>query len=233
MSGRTIGARAGRRGDQPWHGHLRNACAASGRAAPAKPQQTPGSGEGKEAESWPVPIDSSKSTLTLGGAPRARMGAHSGCVCALRCRMNSMLGTARMTESSRSHASAAATSDMSTPLTAVAFTCTRPKPSSRSRSQNDASPRRTSSTRVEHRCAARRALPPNSRLAAASLSTHPGDAYRGSPSLSGLKSTPHSSHAYCCESTISRRGSTESSAPQSPSRRSGIRGESRRPRRWW
>mmetsp|Transcript_14406 Transcript_14406/g.36519 ORF Transcript_14406/g.36519 Transcript_14406/m.36519 type:complete len:211 (+) Transcript_14406:177-809(+) len=148
----------------------------AGPRPPANPQRTPASGGGK-GESTPVPIDSSKSTLTFGGVPFARIGSSSGSVCALRCRMNSTSGTALITASSLALAPGADTRDMSTPLMAVAFIWTRAKPSPRSSWRKVASSRRTSSTRVEHRCAARRTgASPDARLAAASRSTQAGEA---------------------------------------------------------
>jgi hypothetical protein len=123
-----------------------------------------------------VPIDSSKRTLTLGGAPCASMGSQIGRVCAFRCRMNSRSGSDEMTDSNLALASAAPTSDMSMPLTAVALIWTRLKPRSRRCVTNDASPRRTSSTRDEQRCAARRAVLQYLDRDAERLSTHSGDA---------------------------------------------------------
>eukprot|EP00307_Rebecca_sp_RCC1486_P004390 CAMPEP_0119421036 /NCGR_PEP_ID=MMETSP1335-20130426/24917_1 /TAXON_ID=259385 /ORGANISM="Chrysoculter rhomboideus, Strain RCC1486" /LENGTH=89 /DNA_ID=CAMNT_0007446421 /DNA_START=425 /DNA_END=694 /DNA_ORIENTATION=+ len=89
--------------------------------------------------------------------------------------MNSSSGHAAHTSRSLVYA-VSFTSDMSTPFTAVALTCTRWKPRACNDFTNVASPRRTSSTREEHKCAASRGLAAVDRQAMLRFSTHSGDA---------------------------------------------------------
>mmetsp|Transcript_919 Transcript_919/g.1853 ORF Transcript_919/g.1853 Transcript_919/m.1853 type:complete len:263 (-) Transcript_919:290-1078(-) len=201
-------------------------CRFVGESPPANPNGTASSGVGQLAAEMPRPIDSSYRTDMLrDGSCSSR--CHNGRVSELRCRINSTCGScAKAARSFAAHSSAPPSlpnASTHAPLAEVALICTRPNPtSSCSLLTNATSPRSSSSTRVPHRCAARRIT--RRRLTAASLFSHSSDAYLGCPAFSVRKSTPHSTHSCCFEMACRSCGSTESSAPQKPRQRSEARG---------
>mmetsp|Transcript_22541 Transcript_22541/g.68723 ORF Transcript_22541/g.68723 Transcript_22541/m.68723 type:complete len:214 (-) Transcript_22541:327-968(-) len=149
----------------------------SGARPPAYPQGTPSIGGLHASQATPRPIDSSYSSDKFEGgtcsdedtppswlpfrpAPSQRR-FHSGFVCTLHCRMNSMEGhaaqTLRMASAHLSAPASSANTLTSTPFVAVALIWKRAIPSwSATRAMKVELPARTSSTREEHRWPARR-----------------------------------------------------------------------------